>query len=98
MKLSFLPGQLFLDHAENGGFRVIVAGQEILHTKSQARAVAKFNEIRKQMEEHFPPTELSQADKAEAFKRAVSDWMVKHNSLGGRSKKGTARGTRTFGG
>jgi hypothetical protein len=98
MKLSFLPGQLFLDSAEDGTYRVTVAGREILSTRAKRKAVASFNALRKEMEERFPPTELSQAEKAEAFKRMVLDSMVQHNSLGGRKKKSTARGTRTFGG
>ncbi len=98
MKLSFYPGQLFLDMAEDGEIQVTVGGQEVLRTKSQSRAIAKFNAIRKEMEGRFPPTELTQAEKAEAFKKMVLDSMVKHNSLGGRKKKSTARGTRTFGG
>jgi len=70
----------------------------MLRTRSEGKALKKFNEIRKQMEECFPPTEPSEADKAEAFKMMLQDSLVKHNSLGGRKKKSTARGTRTFGG
>jgi uncharacterized protein YhaN len=98
MKLSFFPGQLLLDTTQDGAFHVTVAGEEIFRTQSQRRAVEKFNSIRKEMEERFPPAELSQAEKAEAFKRMVLDSMVRHNSLGGRKKKSTAGGTRTFGG
>ena len=98
MKLSFLPGQLFLDVAGDGSFRVTLSGEEVLHTRSRRAATAKFNAIREEMERRFPPKELSDAERAEAFKMMIGDFMVGHNSLGGRRKKGTAGSTRTFGG
>ena len=98
MKLSFFPGQLFLDSADDGTLRVTLNGEEVLRTRSQRAAVAKFNALREEMEHRFPPHELTQEEKAEAFKRAVADSLVQHNSLGGRKKKTTAGSTRTFGG
>ncbi len=78
--------------------RVTLDGNEVLCTRSERAAVTKFKSIRKEMESRFPPHELTQEEKAEAFKRAVADSLVKHNSLGGRKKKTTAGSTRTFGG
>ena len=98
MKLSFFPGKLFLESAEDGTHRVTLNGEEVLRTRSERAAVAKFKSIREDMERQFPPHELTQEEKAEAFKRAVADSLVRHNSLGGRKKKTTAGGTRTFGG
>ena len=98
MKLSFFPGQLFLDSADDGALRVTLNGEEVLRTRSERAAVAKFKALREEMERRFPPRELSQAEKADAFKRMVQDSMVRHNSLGGRKKKSTAGSTRTFGG
>jgi hypothetical protein len=98
MRLSFFPGRLFLDSADDGTVRITVDGEEVFRSRSKQAAIARFNALRKEMERQFPPPEPSEADKAEAFKREALDSMVGHNSLGGRKKKGTARGTRTFGG
>ena len=98
MKLSFFPGKLFLDSVDDGTLRLTLNGEEVLRTRSKRAAVAKFNALREEMERRFPPHELTQEEKAEAFKRAVADSLVQHNSLGGRKKKTTAGSTRTFGG
>lgn len=98
MKLSFFPGRLFLDSANDGTLRLTLNGEEVLRTRSKRAAVARFNALREEMERRFPPHEPTQEEKAEAFKRAVADSLVRHNSLGGRKKKTTAGSTRTFGG
>jgi Lon protease-like protein len=98
MKLSFLPGKLLLQPADDGSLRITVNGEEIFRTRSQRAAVAKFRALRQEMEQRFPPQELSMEQKAEASKRIMADYLVQHNSLGGRKKKTTARSTRTFGG
>ncbi len=98
MKLSFLPGRLFLDTTEDGGFRLTLGDQEILRTRSQRAAVGKFNALREEMEKQFPPREASEEEKRDALRRIIQDALVQHNSLGGRKKKTTAGSTRTFGG
>jgi hypothetical protein len=98
MKLSFLPGNLFLNSADDGSLIISLNGEEIFRTRSQKAAVARFNVIREEMERRFPPRELSAEQKAQAFREMVKDSLVQHNSLGGRKKKTTAGGTRTFGG
>ncbi len=98
MKLSFLPGNLFLNSADDGSLTISLNGQEIFRTRSQKSAVTKFNALREEMEQRFPPHELSPEQKAEAFREMIKDSLVQHNSLGGRKKKTTAGGTRTFGG
>jgi len=98
MKLSFLPGKLFLDSADDGFLRITLNGEEILRTRSQRAAVTKFNALRQEMEQRFPPQELSNEQKAEIFREMMKDSLVRHNSLGGRKKKTTAGSTRTFGG
>jgi hypothetical protein len=97
MKLSFLPGNLFLNSADDGSLTIFLNGQEIFRTRSRKSAVAKFNALREEMGRHFPPHELSPEQKAEAFREMIKDSLVQHNSLGGRKKKTTAGGTRTFG-
>jgi|SRR5579859_2107522 len=98
MKLSFLPGKLNLQTLEGGAFRVTVDSHEVLVTRSQKVAVNKFNELRQDMESQFPVREMSDAEKAQTFRRIMDDALVQHNSLGGRKKKTTAGSTRTFGG
>jgi hypothetical protein len=98
MKLSFLPGELYLNSAEDGFFRITLDGREILCTRSERSAVAKFNQLRQEMEKQFPPHELSPEEKTLIFRRMMEDALVQHNSLGGRKKKTTAGSTRTFGG
>jgi hypothetical protein len=98
VKLSFFPGKLFLDCDEDGTHRVTLEGKEVLRTRSQRAAAAKFQSLRKEMESRFPPHEPTQEEKAETFKRAIADSLVQHNSLGGRKKNKSAGGTRTFGG
>ena len=50
------------------------------------------------MEAKYPVAEMTPEQKAEVFRNAVLDSMVGQNSLGGRKKKTSAGGTRTFGG
>lgn len=98
MNLSFLPGDLHLLKNETGLFVVTLAGCEILSTKSQRVALAKFNALRAELETKFPAREPTAEEKAELLKREIKDSLVGHNSLGNRKKKTTAGGTRTFGG
>lgn len=89
---------MHLTKNEQGLFVVKMAGQEILVTKSQRTALAKFNALRTELEERFPTREATAEEKAELLRREIGDSLVGHNSLGGRKKKTTAGGTRTFGG
>ena len=97
MNMSFLPGELHLYKSENGQFIVKMAGKEILSTKSQRAALAKFNALRTELEIRFPAREPTPEEKAELLQKEISS-SLGHNSLGGRKKKNTAGGTRTFGG
>jgi len=98
LKLVFLPGELRCDKSNDGFYCVTIQGQEVLRTRSLRSAIRKFNDIRKEMEDRFPLTELSSKEKADMLQRAIGDSLVGHNSLGGRKKKTSAGGTRTFGG
>jgi hypothetical protein len=98
VNLSFLPGDLHLSRTANGLFVVKIADQEILSTKSQRSALAKFNALRAELEKKFPTREPTGEEKAELLQREINDSLLGHNSLGGRKKKTTAGGTRTFGG
>ena len=98
MKASFIPGDLHLTEAEDGSHVVVIQGSEIFRTRSQKAAAAKFNEFRREMETKYPAAEMTPEEKAEMSRKAMLDAMIGHNSLGGRKKKTTASGTRTFGG
>ena len=97
MKISFLPGDLHLSN-ENGHYIVRMAGEELIRTPSKRDAMRRFDAVRRELEEKFPSRELSLEEKAELLRSEVGNSLVGHNSLGGRKKKSSARGTRTFGG
>jgi hypothetical protein len=98
MNLSFLPGDLHLFKNAKGLFVVTMCGRDILSTKSQRAALAKFNAIRADLEKQFPMREPTPEEKAKLLQSEINDSLLGHNSLGGRKKKTTAGGTRTFGG
>jgi ribosomal protein L13 len=98
VKASFIPGDLHFTETQDGFHIVVIQGTEILRTRSQKAAAAKFNALRREMEARYPAAEVTPKEKAEIFRKATVDGMIGHNSLGGRKKKTTASGTRTFGG
>ena len=98
MNLSFLPGELHASKCADDFYVVTIAGQEVLRTRSQRSAIAKFNALRSELEKKFPTREPTAEEKAELLHREINDSLLGHNSLGGRKKKTTAGGTRTFGG
>lgn len=98
MKMSFVPGDLHLTKDQTGEYVLTMAGTEILRGGSEKQAVSRFKQLRKEMETKFPARELTQEERQEMLRQAVGDSLVGHNSLGGRKKKTSAGGTRTFGG
>lgn len=98
MKMAFLPGKLLLDQLDNNTYVVTLQGKEILHSRSKKAAVAKFNELRAQLIKQFPTRDLTDEDKQQLLHREIADTLVRHNSLGGRTRSKTAAKTRTFGG
>jgi len=98
MKLFFLPGDLHLSKNASGFFVLTMCGRELVSTKSQRTALARFNAIRTELELKFPMREPTPEEKAELLQREINNSLLGHNSLGGRKKKSTAGGTRTFGG
>ena len=98
MNLSFLPADLHLSKGQDGLFILTMSGREILKTKSQRAAVSKFNSLRTELEKKFPTRQPTAEEKAALLRREINDSLLGHNSLGGRKKKTSAGGTRTFGG
>ncbi len=98
MNLSFIPGDLHLKKNTSGDFVVTMSGQEILSSKSQRIAVARFNALRAELAEKIPMHVPTAEEKAELLQKEINNSLVGHNSLGGRKKKSTAGSSRTFGG
>ena len=98
MRMSFMPADLHVSTDNTGEHVITLAGQEVLRTRSESKALARFKQLRTEMEKTYPARQLTDQEKAEALQNALADSLVGHNSLGGRRKKTTASGTRTFGG
>ena len=98
MKASFIPGDLYLTETPDGFHLVTLAGAEIIRSRSERAAAAKFKALRLEMETKYPTPELTPEQKAEMRRKALGDAMVGHNSIRDRKKKTSAGGTRTFGG
>lgn len=98
MNLSFLPADLHLSKSANGQFVVRMAGREILSTKSQRTAVAKFNALRSELETKFPARQPTSEEKAKLLQREINDSLLGHKSVSRqKKKKTTAGGTRSLG-
>lgn len=97
MKLSFLPGDLHLNKEQDGAFVVTLQGEEVLHTAQERKALAKFNELRREMEAQFPPRELTPEEKRAILQKWISDTLVSHNGDRHSKKKIKSGSTRTFG-
>jgi hypothetical protein len=98
MNMSFLPGDLHLSQSPNGQFVLRMAGREILSTKSQRTAVAKFNALRSELETKFPARQPSSEEKAKLLQREISNSLLARKKGAKAKKKTTAGGTRSFGG
>jgi hypothetical protein len=98
MKMSFMPGDLHVEREVNGEYVVRLAGTQILRTSSEKAALSRFKALRTEMETKFPTREPTQQEREELCRHAIADSLVGQNSLGGRKKKTSAGGTRTFGG
>jgi hypothetical protein len=55
MTLSFPPGDLHLTKSQSGLFVVRIAGRDILFTKSQRQALARFNAVKVEFEKRSFP-------------------------------------------
>ena len=94
MNMSFLPGDLHLSQSANGQFVLRMAGREILSTKSQRTAVAKFNALRSELETKFPARQPSSEEKAKLLEREIKHSLLAQSRGGKAKKKSPARATR----
>jgi hypothetical protein len=98
MKLSFLPADLHLTKERDGTYLVTQQGQEILRTKLEKKALAKYNYLRKNLESQFPAHELTPEEKAAALTRSIMDYkLIEVRASTKPPKKDKISGTRTFG-
>lgn len=98
MRLSFIPADLHVAKDSDGFYLVTLGGRELLRVRSEKAAVAKFMHLRAELESKYPARTLTREEIAETLQSFIANSLVCHNSLGGRKKKTTAGGTRTFGG
>ena len=77
MNLSFLPGDLYLTQNADGFFVLTLAGQEILSTKSERYALAKFRSLRTELEQKFPAQEPTAEGKTELLRNEVADSILR---------------------
>jgi hypothetical protein len=96
MRLAFLPGGLFLSQ-EKDDFVVTLDSKEVLRTRSQKRAVTRFNGLRKDMEHQFPNRDLSPEEKHALLQKEIADSLVDHNPVRPKRRKYSRGSTRTFG-
>jgi hypothetical protein len=97
MKLSFLPGDLHLNKEQGGSFVVTMQGEEIFSSRLAKKAIAKFNQLRREMEKQFPPRELTPEEKRAILHKWIGDNLVSHNGDRHSKKKIKSGSTRTFG-
>ena len=98
MKLSFLPGDLHLTKETDGTYLVAMQGQELLRTKVEKKALAKFNAVRNDLESQFPARELSPEEKRLALENLLLDYKSAQVRASTKPpKKERITGTRTFG-
>ncbi len=97
MKLSFLPGDLHLNKDDGGSYIVTLQGEEVFRTPFEKKALAKFNNLRREMEAQFPAHELTSEEKRALLMKWVGDSKVglSHNSL--RPIKKKVPKSRTYG-
>lgn len=98
MKLSFLPGDLHLTKEKDGTYLVTMQGQELLRTRTEKKALTRFNALRREMEAQFPARELTPEEKRAALEKYLMDYKSAQVRASTKPpKKDKIRGTRTFG-
>jgi len=96
MKLVFIPANMVLEKRE-GIYVLSVQDEVILETKNEKRAVKAFNEIRKEMEEKYPPSVMSVEEKRIKFFNWVYGQFTDIPRESKKSRKYVPGSTNTFG-
>ena len=98
MKLSFLPADLHLNKEQEGTYLVTMQGQELLRTRIEKKALARFNGLRKELEVQFPARELTSEEKRATLQKYLLDYKAAEVRASTKpTKKEKVTGTRTFG-
>jgi hypothetical protein len=97
MNLSFIPADLHLTKTQDGFYVVKLQGEEVLRSRSDKKALAKYNRLRRDLEEKFPAQEMSTERKQELLSKYIGDSLIDHNSFRPQEKKKKSGSTRTFG-
>ncbi len=73
-------------------------GQEILRTRTEKKALARFKALRKDLETLFPARELTPREKRAALEKYLLDYKAAEVRASTKPpKKAKVKGTRTFG-
>jgi hypothetical protein len=98
MKLLFVPGDLHLKKEPDGTYLVTMQGQELLRTRVEKQALARFNTLRKELEVQFPTRELTPVEKRAILGKYLLDYKAAEVRASTKPpKKNKVKGTRTFG-
>jgi len=96
MRLYFKPAELLLRQKESGEYVLELNGELSATFKSEKRALAEYNRIRRELEKKLPPIDVGAAEREKLLKYYIGDNLVKHNSLRDGPAKKPAK-SRTFG-
>ena len=96
MRLYFKQADLLLSKTEQGDYALEQCGEVLARFKNERQALAAYNQIRRDLEQKFPPTELTHAERRALFAKYVADTLVGHNSMRDTIAKKPAK-SRTFG-
>jgi hypothetical protein len=97
MQLTFLPGELCLKKSDDGMFVISLHNEEVFRTKMEKKALTEYNRIRKDMEQQFPPTPISQQQKTELLLRYIATNFHSNTFKPPKKEKKAPGSTRTWG-
>jgi len=96
MKLSFPTGELYLE-SRRSEYVVILRGDVVLTTRSEKKAITKYNELRKAFATN-PPPELTSQERATLLGKLVGDRLVDDNHYRPQQESAKRKqSSRTFG-
>lgn len=96
MKLSFVPGELYLAKQPDGLYVVTVRGEEVLKTSSEKAALVKYHQLRKELGGQHPAHEPTSEERAALLRKEIGESLVDENHYAPQALKKGKRSTRTF--
>jgi len=94
VKLYFQRAELLL-HEVKGEYVLEMAGRVLGTFKSEKRAVAEYNRLRRELEKTLPPAEISDAERTATLDRYLLDSVAPTTAR--RPQQRRMNRTRTFG-